>query len=60
MSLKPKGNTSAAAQSLGNQQFEHKWEQADDTQRTQRTCGIVINMTRKCMCKLEHPYMDVL
>lgn len=51
------GNTSAAAQSLGNQQFEHKWEQADDRQRTR---DIVINMTRKCMCKLEHPYMDVL
>lgn len=57
MSLKPKGNTSAAAQSLCNQQFEHKWEQADDRQRTR---DIVINMTRKCMCKLEHPYMDVL
>jgi hypothetical protein len=32
--IEAKGDTSMAAQSLGNKQFEHKWEQADDAQRT--------------------------
>jgi hypothetical protein len=32
--IEAKGDTSVEAQSLGHQQFEHKWEQADDAQRT--------------------------